>query len=49
LERDTLFESPSQAAAVLLGHSINGADGWTDEAGRTYNEVIRMEKELGAE
>jgi hypothetical protein len=44
LTRDMLFESPSQAAAVLLGHNVNGADGWRTTDGRTYNQVVREEK-----
>jgi hypothetical protein len=50
LNRDALFESPSQAAAVLLGHSVNGADGWTTDGWTTgdrmtYNEVTKAEKD----
>jgi hypothetical protein len=46
LMRDMLFESPSQAAAVLLGHAVNGADGWATKDGRTYNQVMK-ESRLG--
>jgi hypothetical protein len=38
LTRDTLFESPSQAAAIMVGHSTNGPDYWTGPDGRSYNE-----------
>lgn len=43
LTRDALFESPSQAAAVMVGHSANGADEWVAPAGRSYNRVVRDE------
>jgi hypothetical protein len=43
LTRDVLFESPSQAAAVMVGHSANGADEWVAPGGRSYNQVIRDE------
>ena len=38
LTRDVLFESPSQAAAVMIGHSTNGPDLWTGPDGRSYNQ-----------
>jgi hypothetical protein len=41
LTRDVLFESPSQAAAVLLGHNVNGADGWHTAESVTYNKVMQ--------
>jgi hypothetical protein len=34
--RDHLFNSPSQAAAVLVGYSINGRDAWILPDGTTY-------------
>lgn len=34
--RDHLFNSPSQAAAVLAGYSINGRDAWRLANGTTY-------------
>lgn len=34
--RDHLFNSPSQAAAVLVGYSINGRDAWRLSDGTTY-------------
>lgn len=37
LTRDALFESSSQAAAVMIGHSANGPDQWTGPDGRSYN------------
>ena len=39
LTRDALFESPSQAAAVMIGHSANGPDQWIAPDGRSYNMV----------
>jgi len=47
LTRDQLFASPSQAADVLQGHSVNGADEWATTDGRSYNQVIKDEKALG--
>jgi hypothetical protein len=44
LTRDVLFESPSQAAGVLLGHSVNGADGWITADGMTFNQIVKREK-----
>jgi hypothetical protein len=44
LTRDIIFESPSQAAAVLLGHNVNGADGWHTTDGRTYNQIMQEEQ-----
>jgi hypothetical protein len=38
LTRDALFESPSQAAAVMIGHSTNGPDRWTGPDGRSFNQ-----------
>jgi hypothetical protein len=38
LTRDALFASPSQAADVLQGHSVNGPDEWFDGNGRSYNQ-----------
>jgi hypothetical protein len=40
LTRDALFESPSQAAAVMIGHSANGPDQWIAPDGRSYNMVF---------
>jgi AIPR protein/Domain of unknown function (DUF4357) len=38
LTHDALFESPSQAAAVMIGHSTNGPDRWIGPDGRSYNQ-----------
>ena len=43
LTRDVLFASPSQAADVLQGHSVNGADEWVTADGRSYNQVVKDE------
>jgi hypothetical protein len=40
LTRDALFESPSQAAAVMIGHSTNGPDQWIAPNGRSYNMLF---------
>jgi len=34
--KDQLFRSPSQAAAILVGYSINGRDAWRLQDGTTY-------------
>ncbi|SCY57570.1 protein of unknown function [Nitrosospira sp. Nl5] len=36
--RDQLFGSPSQAAAVVVGYSINGRDRWKTPSGTTYSD-----------
>ena len=41
--RDTLFASPSQAADVLQGHSVNGPDEWVTAGGVSYNQVVASE------
>ncbi|RMH70744.1 MAG: GIY-YIG nuclease family protein, partial [Actinomyces sp.] len=38
LTTDTLFRSPSLAAAVLVGGSINGREAWKDEEGVTLKQ-----------
>jgi hypothetical protein len=38
LTKDQLFNSPSQAAAVLVGYSINGRDAWRKEDGTTFGQ-----------
>jgi hypothetical protein len=43
LTRDALFASPSQAADVLQGHSVNGADEWVTADGVSYNQVVKDE------
>ncbi|GJH12280.1 DUF4357 domain-containing protein [Caballeronia novacaledonica] len=37
--RDYPFPSPSQAAAIIVGYSINGRDAWKTLDGQTYNQV----------
>ncbi len=39
LTQDYRFESPSTAAAVLLGRNANGREEWKDEAGRTLKKL----------
>jgi Domain of unknown function (DUF4357) len=39
LTRDHLFNSPSTAAAVILGRNANGRTEWKDSAGRTLKEI----------
>ncbi|PXA64483.1 DUF4357 domain-containing protein [Arthrobacter psychrochitiniphilus] len=36
---DHLFSSPSQAAAILVGGSVNGRDSWKNSAGQSVNEI----------
>lgn len=36
--QDWLFSSPSQAAGVVTGYSINGRTGWKDEKGRSLKD-----------
>lgn len=36
--RDQLFRSPSQAAAVVVGYSINGRDNWKTTNGMSFTE-----------
>jgi Domain of unknown function (DUF4357) len=43
LTRDALFASPSQAADVLQGHSVNGADEWITAGHVSYNQVVKEE------
>lgn len=37
--QDYLFASPSAAAGVIVGHSINGRTAWKDETGRTLKVI----------
>lgn len=37
--KNYLFESPSAAAAVILGYSANGRNMWKDENGQSLNEI----------
>ncbi|MDP9358475.1 MAG: DUF4357 domain-containing protein [Chloroflexota bacterium] len=39
LTQDYLFESPSTAAAALMGRNANGREEWRDEVGRTLKEI----------
>ncbi|MCA9547008.1 MAG: GIY-YIG nuclease family protein, partial [Myxococcales bacterium] len=39
LTEDHLFASPSAAAAVVVGHNLNGRKDWKDSAGRSLAEV----------
>jgi hypothetical protein len=36
---DWLFSSPSQAAAVIVGYSINGRDCWMNERGESITQI----------
>jgi hypothetical protein len=47
LTRDALFASPSQAAGVMQGHSVNGAHVWVTADGRSYNRVVKDEETPG--
>lgn len=40
-----LFQSPSSAAAVIVGYSINGRRTWKDKNGRTLSEIEKTEIE----
>jgi len=46
LTRDHLFKSPSQAAGVLVGYSINGREHWKLEDGMTYAQVEAQQSNL---
>lgn len=37
--KNYLFDSPSAAAAVTLGYSVNGRNVWKDENGKSLNEI----------
>ncbi len=41
LTKDTIFKSPSAAAATLAGRSINGWTAWKDEQGNTLDDNVR--------
>jgi hypothetical protein len=45
--RDVLFASPSQAAVVLQGHSVNGAYEWGTADGLSYNQVVKNKGATG--
>ena len=38
LQEDTLFTSPSQAAAILLGYPCSGPDYWIDTQGLSLKQ-----------
>ena len=44
-KKDHLFKSPSGAAGVVSGTSVNGWDVWIDDRGRSLDEVIRRADE----
>ena len=46
LTRDHLFKSPSQAAGVLAGYSINGREYWKLEDGTTYAQFETRQSNL---
>tara|TARA_R110001606_G_scaffold8263_4_gene36210 strand:+ start:14 stop:913 length:900 start_codon:yes stop_codon:yes gene_type:complete len=37
--KDHLFQSPSSAAAVIVGYSVNGRRTWKDSQGKTLSEI----------
>lgn len=43
--KNYLFKSPSSAAAVIVGSSVNGRNVWKDEKGRSLNEIEKIEVE----
>jgi len=45
LTKDTLFKSPSAAAATMSARSINGWWAWKDGDGRTMDEILRRSEE----
>ena len=49
LTRDHLFKSPSQAAGVLAGYSINGREYWKLEDGTTYAQFETQQSKLQLE
>ena len=42
MEKDYLFNSPSQAAAFIAGKAANGWTDWKDGEGRTLDELERQ-------
>ena len=46
MTRDHLFKSPSQAAVVLAGYSINGREYWRLEDGTTYAQYETQQSKL---
>ena len=45
LNQDYTFNSPSQAAAVMMGRNANGRTEWKDDKGRTLKEIQEAEAE----
>lgn len=43
LQENILFNSPSYAAAFVIGGSVNGKDSWKDENGRSLNDIEKSE------
>lgn len=41
--KNQLFSSPSAAAAVIVGYSINGRRTWKDKSGRSINDIEKSE------
>jgi len=39
---NTLFKSPSAAAAVIVGYNINGLQFWRDFSGKTLSEIEKL-------
>ncbi len=37
--KNQLFKSPSQAAAIIVGYSINGRENWKSKAGETLKLI----------
>jgi hypothetical protein len=44
--RDYIFKSPSQAAGVITGYSINGTDSWKLDDGTTFNRYFETGRDL---
>ena len=44
--RDHLFKSPTQAAAILVGYSINGREAWCLPDGTTFAKYEDMDSEV---
>ncbi|MGK5017066.1 GIY-YIG nuclease family protein [Janthinobacterium sp. HLS12-2] len=45
-KRDHMFKSPSQAAGVITGYSINGRDNWKLDDGTTLNAYFESGRDL---
>jgi hypothetical protein len=41
--KNYLFESPSAAAAVIIGYNKNGRTAWKDKSGKTLKEIEEMQ------